>query len=183
MKQSFEFQISCMSMPNLSSFSYRILLICLILNFQESSSMPFKSNNIRQSNTKINFRPLRRLTEEIIYGQFENKESNFNEIYEKIKPLQDEETNSNEDFLLIDKSVKNKVYDEFQNEPFQHTFKPKTHKTNIKVDRFKQRVEKKSWKIPMKTLALYTENSHQNVNNHMLDELTEVFNSFKDDRK
>lgn len=57
----------------------------------------------------------------------------------------------------------------------------KKQKQVFKKDKNLKRIEKKSWKIPMKTLALYTENSHQGQN--MMDELTEAFNAFKDSGK
>ena len=178
MLNSLDLKTSCKtSMPNFSSFFYRILLICLILNFQDSGSVPVKSNYNNQLNTNINLSQFRRSAEEMIFGQIEDEEPTFEEFYDKLK-LQDEEED-----LIMDNSVKKKEYDELFIEPVQDSYKPKKHNTIIKADRFKQRVEKKSWKIPMKTLALYTENSHQNMNNHMLDELTEVFNSFKDNRK
>ena len=51
----------------------------------------------------------------------------------------------------------------------------------FKADKNLQRLEKKSWKIPIKSLALYSENSKDSqAPQKMMDELTDLFDSFKD---
>lgn len=55
------------------------------------------------------------------------------------------------------------------------------HKKIFKVDKNLQRLEKKSWKIPIKSLALYSENTKDSqAPQKMMDELTDLFDSFKD---
>jgi hypothetical protein len=43
-----------------------------------------------------------------------------------------------------------------------------------------QRLEKKSWKIPIKSIALYSENSKDSQNSQMMGDLKELFDTFKD---
>ena len=51
----------------------------------------------------------------------------------------------------------------------------------FKADKNLQRLEKKSWKIPIKSLALYSENTKDSqAPQKMMDELTDLFDSFKD---
>jgi hypothetical protein len=51
----------------------------------------------------------------------------------------------------------------------------------FRIDRRLQRIEKKSWKIPIKSVALYSENSKDNnAPQKMMDELTDLFETFKD---
>ena len=62
----------------------------------------------------------------------------------------------------------------------QQTFN-KQHRKIFKVDKNLQRLEKKSWKIPLKTVALYSENNKDYQSpQKMIGELNELFDSFKD---
>ena len=51
----------------------------------------------------------------------------------------------------------------------------------FRADKSMQRVEKKSWKIPIKSVGLYSENSKDaHAPQKFMDELTQIFDSFKD---
>ena len=58
----------------------------------------------------------------------------------------------------------------------------KSSKRIFKADRTLQRLEKKSWKIPIKSVALYSESSKSKAKapQKMLGELQDLFDSFKD---
>ncbi|RNA09300.1 hypothetical protein BpHYR1_008991 [Brachionus plicatilis] len=60
---------------------------------------------------------------------------------------------------------------------FQPQFSETTIRKVFKLDKNLQRLEKKSWKIPIKSVALYTENSQDSK---IIGDLKELFHSFKD---
>ena len=73
--------------------------------------------------------------------------------------------------------------------PSKHQYKPKTvlvgngsgKRKIFRADKSMQRVEKKSWKIPIKSVGLYSENSKDaHAPQRLMDELTQIFDTFKD---
>jgi hypothetical protein len=59
--------------------------------------------------------------------------------------------------------------------------KNKKNRIAFRANKRRQRLEKKSWKIPYKSVALYSENSHDsNAPQRLMDELTDLFDKFKD---
>jgi hypothetical protein len=59
-------------------------------------------------------------------------------------------------------------------------YNPLTNRKIFRADPNLQRLEKKSWKIPIKSIALYSENSKDLQASQMIGDLKELFDTFKD---
>jgi hypothetical protein len=59
-------------------------------------------------------------------------------------------------------------------------YNPLNNKKIFRADPNLQRLEKKSWKIPIKSIALYSENSKDLQASQMIGDLKELFDTFKD---
>lgn len=157
----------------------KVLLIFIMLQYQESLAMPMIDDELIISDGHNHH------IRKIHYNQPSVRSIyNSEPSYDKILNLKQELVTEAEKMatdMLIESLKENKAYVEYiiesEQQPEISSNRIQSKKHIFKADKNLKRLEKKSWKIPMKTLALYTENSHQGQN--MMDELTEVFNSFK----
>lgn len=97
-------------------------------------------------------------------------------LEEALKPI-DEDTYIN--YLLKAATFNEQLYSKKLQRHLN--FRPQLSEATIrkvfKLDKNLQRLEKKSWKIPIKSIALYTENSQDSK---LIGDLKELFHSFKD---
>jgi hypothetical protein len=116
------------------------------------------------SNTKYNDEDLQEDREEIS----ETKPEGTDQFIEDL-------SNDDKTFYIVKASPINKRPNK------QAKVNSSRQKKIFKADKNLQRLEKKSWKIPIKSLALFSENTKDpQAPQKMMDELTDLFDSFKD---
>ncbi len=173
----------------------KVLFILLLLSqFDHSLAAPMIDDELIISNGnhkihKIRYNQPYRHNE----NNYEKTDSSYEDLINLKQQIVNEAQKVTED-IIMENLKENKAYIEYliesqqqqqpeiiQRRQFSDHTPTKKQKILFKADKNLKRVEKKSWKIPMKTIALYTENSHSGQN--MMDELTEAFNSFKNSRR
>ena len=143
------------------------------------NAAPMLDNEIILSNgnrlRKVNYRPgISRLItpgKDLIYNQYKIENTDINQAYEDYLNMKQSLEQAQEkvtDDMLFENLSENKAYVEYivqtaspearKNNINRINISPKRQKILFKADKNLKRVEKKSWKIPMKTIALYTEN-------------------------
>jgi hypothetical protein len=181
-------------MVRCNTFSKVLLILLMISQFNGSLTAPMIGDELIISNGnhkihKIRYnQPYREPTYNQYPNNYENTDSSYEDLISLKQDLVNEAQKVTED-MIMENLKENKAYVEYivesqqqqpeiiQRRQFANRTPTKKQKILFKADKNLKRVEKKSWKIPMKTIALYTENSHSGQN--MMDELTEAFNSFK----
>ncbi len=190
------------------SYWHRVLILSLLLlNIQLIKSAPFMTDDViiisnhEQIENKSHF-PLRESIETsaalLVNSNSNNpsnhhlfKNENADSLYDEFASLKKDESTKAKNDMLIENLNEDKAYVEYIVEATPLVKQPTDNKHNdaskkqqkilFKADKNLQRVEKKSWKIPMKTIAQYSEISQDNgAPQQMMDELSEIFNSFKD---
>ena len=185
-----------LKMVRCEAFLKLLLVLFVMLHLKMIQAAPITEDDLIISNIEMSMRnnedshPMSKSTseEKNVYSQHRQHYLN-NDILEKYlslsKSLEDDNQRTTDENMFLEDLKENKDLLEsiLESAEKNNQHKPSNPNRNLpkkqkQVRKDKKRIEKKSWKIPMKTLALYTENSHQGQN--MMDELTEAFNAFKD---
>ena len=155
----------------------------IVIDYHNSNYNNNNNNNNDNININNNNRSLDKSTlnlSEILSNTKYNDEDlleDREEIGDTIKPegadqMIEDMSNDDKTFYIVKASPINK-------RPNKQA--SKKQKKIFKVDKNLQRLEKKSWKIPIKSLALFSENTKDpQAPQKMMDELTDLFDSFKD---
>jgi hypothetical protein len=166
-------------MHNCSSYWHRVVLIFLLLIVQDmqAASIQLTEEDLLINNSeqfdKLHY-PLRQSESSINY---ENTDVSY-EDYTNMKKPEHETAQKTKDNMMIE-NENNKAYIEYVVEaaPYKESnaeskHAPKKPKVLFKADKNLQRVEKKSWKIPIKILTLPNEQRHSNQ--QMMEQLSEA---------
>lgn len=189
-----------LTMVRCDTFLKLLLVLSVTLQLKKTQAAPMIDDDIIM-NLEMSMRNRENVNsakhqEKHIYGHqhYLNQDSILEKYLSNLpRGLEPEDDQHTSEDQLVEELKENKAMLEYivesaEKHMNQHKSSPspsrglsKKQKQVFKKDKNLKRIEKKSWKIPMKTLALYTENSHQGQN--MMDELTEAFNAFKDSGK